>query len=73
MATYTQTQYNSLVAAIATGTTRVKYGDKDVTYRDLTEMLELKRLMEQDLGIGEFAPPKTGRRRRYASYSKGID
>lgn len=57
MAIYTMGQYTALVAAIASGTTSVSYQGKSVQYRDLQEMLMIKRLMEDDLGIS-MAPLK---------------
>jgi hypothetical protein len=56
MAVFTQSQYDKLKAAIALGALEVKYSDKTVKYRSLTEMLQICKLMEQDLQIGEFAP-----------------
>lgn len=64
---YTQTQYESLTAAIAQGVTTVKYGDKEITYRSLTEMKQIKSDMEVALGL------KTGGvRRTYISHTKGL-
>lgn len=65
---YTSTQYDQLVAAIAQGALIVKYADKEVTYRSLTEMLRLKRDMEVELGIGQGVKPT----RHYASFSTGL-
>lgn len=55
----------ALQAAIATGAKKVKYSDKEVEYRDLSEMNQILADMQVQLGI---AP----RRRRYAQHSKGI-
>lgn len=63
---YTIEQYNLLVAAIAEGALRVKYADKEVEYRSLKEMLLLKGLMEDDLGLTK------NKRRKYASFTKGL-
>ena len=70
MATYTQAQYNTLVEAIAQGALAVKYGDKEVTYRSLAEMLKVKEMMATDLGLNGTAPQDRGR--RYAAHSKGL-
>lgn len=67
---YTLEQYNALTAAIAQGALRVKYSDKEVEYRSLDDMLTLKRIMEQQLGIGEFAATSQGSR-RVGVYFKG--
>jgi hypothetical protein len=48
---FTQTQYNALMDAIGQGALIVKYADKEVEYRNLDDMLRLKSLMENDLGI----------------------
>lgn len=66
MATYTQDQYNALIAAIAQGVTSVKYGDKQVDYRSLSEMLRVKALMEIDLGFKR--PP----RKKLIQHTKGF-
>ena len=64
---FTQQQYNDLCAAIASGATFVKYSDKEVRYRDLSEMQALKRQMELDLGINRNPSRKTITR-----YDKGL-
>lgn len=46
---FTQEQLDALETAIATGTTSVKYEDKVVTYRSLTEMLQLRDLIRRKL------------------------
>lgn len=45
---FTTEQYTALIGAIAEGALRVKYQDKEVEYRSLTEMLKLKTLMETE-------------------------
>jgi len=51
MPTYTIEQYQALSAAIALGAVKVKYADKEVTYRTLNEMMALQYAMAQDLGL----------------------
>jgi hypothetical protein len=70
MAIYTQEQLTSLTKAISQGATTVKYGDKEVTYRSLTEMLQLQELMKTDLGLNGANPSTRGR--TYAQHSKGL-
>ena len=70
MATFTQEQYNTLVEAIAQGALEVKYGDKEVVYRSLPDMLKVKEMMATDLGLNGTAAQDRGR--RYAQHSKGI-
>lgn len=63
---YTVQQYNALCAGIAQGVTSVKYGDKEVTFRSLDDMLRTKSLMESALNI------KKASRKKFASFSKGL-
>ena len=68
---YTIEQYTAITAAIAQGATTVKYGDKEVQYRSLTEMLQIQQIMATQLGINGTNPQNRGR--RYAEFSKGIN
>lgn len=62
---FTIEQYEALNTAIAQGALTVKYGDKEVTYRSLTDMLRTRNLMAKELGITD------GRNnRRLGTYSK---
>ncbi|MCG2614888.1 hypothetical protein LZZ85_11370 [Terrimonas sp. NA20] len=65
--TFTQKQYETLCAAIAQGALRVKYGDKEVDYRNLDDMLRTKALMEKSLGIGKKKSP-----RKYLTFKRGF-
>lgn len=65
---FTQTELDTLNAAIAQGALTVKYGDKEVTYQSLDKMLLIRNLM-----IAEIKGPSvcnTGR--KFASFSKGL-
>lgn len=62
---FTQEQVDALEKAIAEGATRVKYADKEVEYRSLSDMIQLLNLMKQELG----ALPAGGR--KFAYFSKG--
>jgi hypothetical protein len=53
------------VAAIAEGVTTVSSNGRQVSYRNLTDMMKLKATMEEDLGIAG-----AGRRRHYASFKR---
>lgn len=67
--TYTESQLNTLNAAIAQGALSVQYGDKLVTYRSLKEMYQIREDMRRELGLlGNNANPG----RRYATHSKGL-
>ena len=46
---YTQDQYARLCESIALGAVTVQYSDRTVTYRSLTQMLQIKQLMEKEL------------------------
>lgn len=61
---YTIENYNALVAAMATGAKAVKYSDKEIVYRTLDEMRDLKAAMELDLGINS----KSKRDRRIGTF-----
>lgn len=63
---FTIEQYNKLCESIAQGVLIVKYADKQVQYRSLAEMLQLKQLMEQALSINQ--KPKI----TLAKQSKGL-
>lgn len=65
---YTTLMYETLVAAIAQGALIVKYGDKEVTYRSLNDMIRIRTEMEKELGLNASKPPS----RRYAQHSKGL-
>lgn len=65
MASWTQTDLDRICNAIAQGSLTVQYQDKRVTYRSLDEMLKIKQLIEQELGLKK----KNGR--VYAEHSKG--
>ena len=63
---YTQQQYSDLVAAIAEGVLSVRFSDgRQISYRSLSEMMNLKSVMEEDLGVSG-----AGRRRHYASFRR---
>ena len=66
MAAFTQAQLDALIAAIASGATKVEYADKTIEYRSLAEMRSLKNEMEICLGL---AKKKGGR--RVAIFSSG--
>lgn len=67
MAIYTMEQYQALIEAIAEGVLEVQYADKKVRYRSLSDMLQVKKLMEDDLGL-----TKAGSNRRVGVFSKGL-
>jgi len=46
-----QEQYDELIRAINSGANRVKYKDKEVTYRSLNDMYKAKSELERQLGL----------------------
>lgn len=68
---WTQTDIDKLKAAIAQGATKVKFADREVTYRSLDEMRETLRMIQADvdLAAGKVRPR---RRRILFSTSKGL-
>jgi hypothetical protein len=65
---FTQDDLDVLNASIAQGALKVKYADKEVEYRSLKDMLELRRLMAAELGL--LPDPDTNR--KYAEFNKGF-
>lgn len=57
---FTSTDVERLEQAIASGTLRVKYADREVTYHSLKEMRALLREMRAEVGAANGMP----RRRR---------
>lgn len=48
---WTLDDYNALKDAVKTGASKVKYADKEVTYRSQEEMMALLNAMGKDLGL----------------------
>lgn len=63
---WTQTQIDTLKAAIASGTRTVSYGDKTVTYQDTRAMMDALTAMEAEVA-GSAADG--GSRSTFASFS----
>ncbi len=66
---WTTTELEILEKAIASGATKVKYADKEVEYRSLSEMYNLREQIKDELGLNGTLANKG---RRYASFDKGI-
>jgi hypothetical protein len=64
---YTQDDYDALKSAIASGATRVEYGDKRIEYRSLAEMKTILADMAKSLG---FTTRTSGRTN--GNFSKGL-
>lgn len=69
---FTIDDLKAIESALAKGVKNVKYVDKEVTYRSVSEMLQVRDMIRQCLGIGKDA--NTGARglRRVASYNKAL-
>lgn len=64
---FTTEQLAALEQAISQGALRVRYSDKEVQYRSLSEMLQLRDQIRQELGL-----VKPSSRRLYAKHDKGL-
>ena len=62
---YSQADLDAIKAAIASGSVKVKYADREVQYQSLTDLLKIKGLIERELGQG-------GSRIVYPVHSKGV-
>ena len=65
---WTQTDLDALNQSIAKGVTSVRYADRSVQYRSLSEMLTLRALMTDEIAL----PSSLKNVMRSFSYSKGI-
>ncbi len=64
---WTQTDLDALDRALASSERRVKYGEDEVEYRSLSDMLAVRRLIVAALGAAVGKPPVGT---TYASFSK---
>lgn len=71
---FTAEQLISLEAAIADGALKVKYSDKEVEYRSLDEMLKIRDMMRDELGLNKTCGNKGlfGGKRLTMKHSKGL-
>jgi hypothetical protein len=67
MSAWTTDDLAALEKAVAQGALRVKYGDKEVEYRSLSEMMRLVDMMRKDLGLAS-----TTSGRKFAEFNKGL-
>lgn len=61
MSDFTTAQLTALNTAIASGTLKVRYADKEVTYHSLTEMMGLRALMRGELEASGQITPSSAR------------
>jgi len=71
---FTQEKLKALEDAIAEGALRVKYNDKEVQYRSLDEMMQIRATMRKELCLDKTPDKKGlfGGKRINAQYSKGL-
>lgn len=55
---WTQVEIDKLKAAIAQGATKVKFADREVTYRSLDEMRETLTMLQGEVSGGERRRPR---------------
>lgn len=56
---WTQTEYETLKAAVASGTQEVRYSDKSIRYHSLAEMRSLLAQMEAEMVAASGARPSS--------------
>lgn len=66
MADFTADDLSAINAAIKSGELSVRIGDQQVTYRSLDEMLKVRSLIRQDLGLSANSSY------RYAGTRRGL-
>lgn len=69
---WTQTDVDKLKAAIGQGATKVKFADREVTYRSLDEMRETLLLLQADVDQAAGKPRRRARHLRFVT-SKGLN
>jgi hypothetical protein len=63
---YLQADLDAIEAAIKSGALKVKYQDKEVTYRSMDELMRIRDLMRKDLGLSNSTP------RIFTKFGKGL-
>jgi len=64
---WTQDDLTAINASIANGSARVRYADREVQYRSLAELIQIRDAIRRELGVGSAS----GGRRVYA-HDKGV-
>jgi len=65
---WTQEQLDAIEAAIAQGVLEIEYADKKVKYNSLNDMLRVRDLIRNELGITTNTS-----NRKYAQFNKGYN
>lgn len=68
MTNFTEAQLKALEAAIASGATSYAYEGRTVAYRSMAEMLSVRSMMRDELGITTTKAP----RRVYIATRRGV-
>jgi len=68
---WTQTDVDKLKAAIAQGATRVRFADREVSYRSLAEMRDTLAMMQAEIDAAAGIKRRRGRQIRFVT-SKGL-
>jgi hypothetical protein len=66
---FTTEQLAALETAIASGTLRVRHGDREEVFQSLDALLNLRDRIRAELGL---LADDNGRTQRYATHSKGL-
>lgn len=66
---------NALEGAMVEGVKKVKYSDKEVEYRTISEMMEIRNFMRKCLGLDKSSASKGlfGGRRINGRHDKGLN
>lgn len=72
---FTVENLKALEEAIASGVQRVKYSDKEIWYQSLSDMLQVRKLMREALGLVDNSARNGlfGGKRLKAVHSKGLN
>ena len=57
---FTVTQLEAIERAIASGTLKVRYDGKEVQYQSLTELMQARRMIREELSEMGLLPSATG-------------
>ena len=64
---FQQSDLTAIEKAIASGTMRVKYADKEVQYNTMDDLLKARDLIRRELGL------KAKSQRMFVRHNKGLD
>lgn len=70
---FTKANITALEQSIAKGVKKVKYSDKEIEYRSLTEMIKLLNYMKKACGIKKCGNGLFGGKAKTPIFDKGLD